>query len=141
MSCFPLCPDCREEYENPLDRRFHAQIGGVRGKSRREAPVRAGLGKHDGPLSACQQLSFGLAQDAEAPGRVQVPDHDGQRFVLSVLAVPQLLHRLLIAGIADEMEASEPLHGHQSAIHKQSGRAADGVIVFTQGPAGFVRQP
>ncbi|MFW5489653.1 MAG: carbamoyltransferase HypF [Desulfovibrio sp.] len=25
MACFPLCPVCREEYENPLDRRFHAQ--------------------------------------------------------------------------------------------------------------------
>lgn len=25
MSCFALCPECRTEYENPLDRRFHAQ--------------------------------------------------------------------------------------------------------------------
>ena len=25
MSCFPLCSACREEYENPADRRFHAQ--------------------------------------------------------------------------------------------------------------------
>ncbi len=25
MACFPLCPACREEYENPMDRRFHAQ--------------------------------------------------------------------------------------------------------------------
>ena len=25
MSCFPLCAECREEYKNPLDRRFHAQ--------------------------------------------------------------------------------------------------------------------
>lgn len=25
MACFPLCPDCRKEYENPRDRRFHAQ--------------------------------------------------------------------------------------------------------------------
>lgn len=25
MACFALCPDCRAEYENPLDRRFHAQ--------------------------------------------------------------------------------------------------------------------
>jgi hydrogenase maturation protein HypF len=25
MAGFELCPDCREEYENPLDRRFHAQ--------------------------------------------------------------------------------------------------------------------
>ncbi|MBD3649502.1 MAG: carbamoyltransferase HypF, partial [Pseudomonadales bacterium] len=25
MSNFPLCPVCRTEYENPLDRRFHAQ--------------------------------------------------------------------------------------------------------------------
>ena len=25
MACFPLCPSCRAEYENPLDRRFHAQ--------------------------------------------------------------------------------------------------------------------
>ncbi|MGE4504191.1 MAG: carbamoyltransferase HypF [Desulfovibrionaceae bacterium] len=25
MACFPLCERCREEYENPLDRRFHAQ--------------------------------------------------------------------------------------------------------------------
>jgi hydrogenase maturation protein HypF len=25
MSCFPLCPACGEEYENPSDRRFHAQ--------------------------------------------------------------------------------------------------------------------
>lgn len=25
MSCFPMCPMCSEEYENPLDRRFHAQ--------------------------------------------------------------------------------------------------------------------
>ncbi len=25
MSCFPLCEKCKEEYTNPLDRRFHAQ--------------------------------------------------------------------------------------------------------------------
>lgn len=25
MAAFPLCPDCRAEYENPADRRFHAQ--------------------------------------------------------------------------------------------------------------------
>lgn len=25
MGCFPLCEDCRREYEDPLDRRFHAQ--------------------------------------------------------------------------------------------------------------------
>ncbi len=25
MACFPLCPTCKEEYENPFDRRFHAQ--------------------------------------------------------------------------------------------------------------------
>ena len=25
MACFPLCARCRAEYENPLDRRFHAQ--------------------------------------------------------------------------------------------------------------------
>ena len=25
MARFPLCPDCRAEYENPADRRFHAQ--------------------------------------------------------------------------------------------------------------------
>jgi hydrogenase maturation protein HypF len=25
MADFPMCPDCRREYENPLDRRFHAQ--------------------------------------------------------------------------------------------------------------------
>lgn len=25
MAAFPMCPDCRREYENPLDRRFHAQ--------------------------------------------------------------------------------------------------------------------
>lgn len=25
MGCFPLCPSCQTEYDNPLDRRFHAQ--------------------------------------------------------------------------------------------------------------------
>ena len=25
MSCFPMCEKCRAEYENPADRRFHAQ--------------------------------------------------------------------------------------------------------------------
>lgn len=25
MACFPLCPDCLAEYQNPRDRRFHAQ--------------------------------------------------------------------------------------------------------------------
>ncbi len=25
MHCFPLCPSCQKEYDNPLDRRFHAQ--------------------------------------------------------------------------------------------------------------------
>ena len=25
MACFPLCPACRQEYEDPLHRRFHAQ--------------------------------------------------------------------------------------------------------------------
>ncbi len=25
MSCFPMCGDCRREYEDPRDRRFHAQ--------------------------------------------------------------------------------------------------------------------
>lgn len=25
MAAFPMCPDCRAEYENPADRRFHAQ--------------------------------------------------------------------------------------------------------------------
>ncbi|MDL2267556.1 carbamoyltransferase HypF [Desulfovibrio sp. OttesenSCG-928-G15] len=25
MGCFPLCPECRAEYENPRNRRFHAQ--------------------------------------------------------------------------------------------------------------------
>ena len=25
MKAFPMCPDCLQEYKNPLDRRFHAQ--------------------------------------------------------------------------------------------------------------------
>ncbi len=25
MKKFPMCPECLAEYENPLDRRFHAQ--------------------------------------------------------------------------------------------------------------------
>lgn len=25
MACFPMCPDCRREYTDPLNRRFHAQ--------------------------------------------------------------------------------------------------------------------
>ena len=25
MARFPMCPDCLREYEDPLDRRFHAQ--------------------------------------------------------------------------------------------------------------------
>ncbi len=25
MACFPLCKECEEEYNNPIDRRFHAQ--------------------------------------------------------------------------------------------------------------------
>ena len=25
MRDFPLCPECRKEYEDPADRRFHAQ--------------------------------------------------------------------------------------------------------------------
>ena len=25
MAAFPLCPECRKDYENPVDRRFHAQ--------------------------------------------------------------------------------------------------------------------
>ena len=25
MQCFPMCPQCRSEYDDPLDRRFHAQ--------------------------------------------------------------------------------------------------------------------
>ena len=25
MACFPMCPACQGEYDNPLDRRFHAQ--------------------------------------------------------------------------------------------------------------------
>jgi hydrogenase maturation protein HypF len=25
MACFPLCPSCRREYEDPADRRFHAE--------------------------------------------------------------------------------------------------------------------
>lgn len=25
MACFPLCPMCKKEYEDPMDRRFHAQ--------------------------------------------------------------------------------------------------------------------
>ncbi len=25
MGCFPLCPACKKEYENPFDRRFHAE--------------------------------------------------------------------------------------------------------------------
>jgi hydrogenase maturation protein HypF len=25
MACFELCPECRKEYENPANRRFHAE--------------------------------------------------------------------------------------------------------------------
>ncbi len=49
MACFPLCKACREEYENPRDRRFHAQpnacpdCGPTAWFTRLNDPVRTGL--------------------------------------------------------------------------------------------------
>jgi hydrogenase maturation protein HypF len=45
MKAFPMCDACRAEYENPLDRRFHARDASRRTPSCREChPARAGRG-------------------------------------------------------------------------------------------------
>ncbi len=83
---FQLCPDCQAEYENPLDRRFHAQpvacpvcgpqlwfeaSGGTTGRARRCAAVWPGNGLRTAKSWRSKGLGgFHLACDASNPAAV-----------------------------------------------------------------------
>ena len=59
--------------------------------------------------------------------------HNGKRLVAAALATAQLDHRLLIGGVAGQMESAQPLDGDNTAAGQQLDTAVN------NGIAGFAR--
>ncbi|KAF5054784.1 hypothetical protein DSECCO2_384550 [anaerobic digester metagenome] len=118
-----------------------AQKVRVRRQPRRESGAAAALGQDDGPLASRQETLLAVRELAHGAGGVQVADHDRQRLVPAVLALPQQGHGLPVAGVADQVESAQALHGRDAARHEQFRHAADGRVVLGHGPAFPVRQP
>jgi len=113
----------------------------VRGKPRRKARILSRLGQDNGPLPAFEQTFLDCGEVAQDAGRFQVADHDGQGLVFSVLAGAQFVHGRLVAGVADEVETAQTLHGHKPAGQEQVDRVHDCVVVCSHRRALPVRQP
>ena len=137
MACFPLCPTCRAEYENPKDRRFHAQpnacpeCGPTVWFSRQTDPVRTGLNDpaslrgpaalealadflHRGGLAAVKGLGgFHLACNAfaeEAVERLRLRKNRPHKPL--ALMVPSLAAARLLVEVGGREEAllTSPAH-------------------------------
>ena len=80
----------------------------------RDACVGPGAEQHDRP-GRCEQLGgLGVTHLGEAAGGVEVRDHDGERLVGTMLALPQALHCGVVGRVAGEVIATEALDGDRS---------------------------
>ena len=77
----------------------------------RDGCVGSGAEQHDRP-GRCEQLGgLGVAHLGKAAGVVEVRDHDGERLVGPVLALPETLDRAVVGRVAGEVVATETLDG------------------------------
>ena len=93
-----------------------AEIGIVRCNRRRNTGIVPLPEQQNGLLVSRQRLSFLTVNPANVFGRRQIPRHHGKRLRRSVLPFPEPSNRFLRCGITAEMEATDALHRHDTAL-------------------------
>ncbi len=106
-------------------REQHADERIARRHERRQAAVVPVSHEHDRPLRAGEQLGFCRIDDGQAPGRLEIADHDGERLVAPALAHAQLGKRCRRARVARQVIATEPLDRDDRAVGQQALRTGD----------------
>ena len=106
-------------------REQHADERIARRHQRRQAAVVPVSHEHDRPLRAGEQLGFCRIDDGQAPGRLEIADHDGERLVAPALARAQLGKRRRRARVARQVIATEPLDRDDRAVGQQALRTGD----------------
>ena len=108
----------------PMQRRIgehQADVGEVRRDAGREDAAAAG--EHDRPRARFQQRALRVADLGEARRARRIGDHHGKGFGLARLAAAQRRHRRLVARVANEVEAAEPLERDDAAARGCSRRS------------------
>ena len=105
-----------------------SQLGKVIGQADGELRLRPLAQQHDGALGGFQGTLLRLVDMAHAARVGRARNHDGERLALTALALTQLRQRIGVGGVADQMEAAEPLHCDDAALEQQLDRfREDGV--------------
>ena len=89
--------------------------------------------QYDGANAAGQQTALDIIDMAQAFSIGKAAYHNGKRLVAAALATAQLDHRLLIGGVAGQMESAQALDGDNTAAGQQLDTAVN------NGIAGFAR--
>jgi len=104
------------------------QPGQPRGDARQGRVTVGPLAKqHDRPVARAQELLFRVTESNQSLKGVQVCGHHGERLFLAVLAGTQPRDRVGIAGVAEQVEATQALDGQDLAVAKPSHRLGDRV--------------
>ena len=101
----------------------------ARGHVGRDAGVRPPPGDDDGTFPGEEERPFQVAQVAQTPGLVQVPDHEGKGFGHPAFALPQGFNGPVVPGVGGQVKASEAFDGHDPAVSQQAGGGGDGFPV------------
>jgi hypothetical protein len=88
------------------------------------------LQENDRPGNRFEQLLLCGIDLTELPDDVDRRKHDGKGLVAPPLAFTQLAHNPIICRVADQVEASQPLHGYDAAFPERLDALAERFVPF-----------
>ena len=92
--------------------------------------------QHNRPRRCRQQRLFRRRQRAHRPRSLHIPHHHRQRLAIAVLTLPQTHHGRLIGCIHAQVEAANPLDGHNLSSQQPANGCSHGILSRNLLPAG-----
>ena len=94
--------------------------------------------QHDGTNAAGQQAALGVVDMAQAFSIGKAAHHNGKRLITATLAAAKLGYRLLVGGVAGQVEPAQSLYGDDRSVGQQLDAAFDdGIAGLARGADGW----
>ena len=133
-------PGCQHDgtiqslHQQPMQRRVR-QHESQRGLSRRHPGgyrLSPGIQNNDGSLSRAKRRPFNFIHAGISLNHGSIAGHQCKGFMVSLLALPQSLYRLLIAGITSQMDAAYSLDRDDFTLRYHSLSGGYGILIPTR---------
>ena len=94
--------------------------------------------QHNGANTAGQQAALGVVGMAQAFSIGKAAHHNGKRLVAAAFAAAKLGYRLLVGGVAGQVEPAQSLYGDDRSVGQQLDAAFDdGIAGLARGADGW----